>query len=144
MAEKQTYETHTRWFPLYHFVLTPMLLAFLLYTIVQVVRFPDLDRAMMIFLALMLTTIGLTARMSALKVQDRVIRLEERLRYRELLPKDLADKAVDLRASQMIGLRFASDEELPDLVQKTLNDQFEKPKDIKLAIKDWRGDYLRA
>lgn len=144
MAEKQNYQNHAKWFPLFHFILTPMLLAFLIYTIVQMVRFPSTDRAMMIFMALALFLIGLTARMMALKVQDRVIRLEERLRYREVLPKELADKAVNLRTSEMIGLRFASDEELPDLVQKTLNGDFETTKEIKLAVKDWRGDYLRA
>jgi hypothetical protein len=60
------------------------------------------------------------------------------------LPKDLADKAVNLKTSQMIALRFASDEELSDLVQRTLNNEFATPKDIKLAIKNWRGDYLRV
>lgn len=144
MAETQNYQNHVQYFPLFHFILTPMLLAFLIYTIVQMVRFPDVDRAMLIFLALSLILMHLCARMQSLKVQDRVIRLEERLRYREVLPKDLADKAVDLKTSQMVGLRFASDEELPDLVQRTLNGDFENTKEIKLAVKNWRGDYLRA
>ncbi len=144
MAETQNYQNHVRWYPLQHFVLTPMLLAFLIYTIVQMVRFPNVDRAMLLFLAAALVIQSLVARLNALRVQDRLIRLEESLRYREVLPNDLAEKVVNLRTSQMIALRFAGDEELPDLVQKTLNGDFEKPKDIKLAVKDWRGDYLRV
>lgn len=144
MAETQNYQNHFRWFPLFHFVLTPMLLAFLIYSIVQTVRFPDFDRAIMIFLAITLIVLSLASRLMALKVQDRVIRLEERLRYREILSPDLATKAVDLRTSQMIGLRFAGDDELSDLVERTLSGEFETTKDIKLAVKNWRGDYLRA
>ncbi|MGI8543385.1 MAG: DUF6526 family protein [Aridibacter sp.] len=144
MAETQNYQNHTRWFPLQHFVLTPMLLAFMIYAIVQVSRFPNVDRAMLLFLAAALIIQSLVARLNALRVQDRLIRLEESLRYREVLPKDLTEKAVKLRTSQMIALRFASDEELHNLVQKTLSGNFEKPKDIKLAVKNWRGDYLRV
>ncbi len=144
MAETQNYQNHTRWYPLQHFVLTPMLLAFLIYTIVQLVRFPSADRAMLLFLALAFVIQSLVARLNALRVQDRLVRLEERLRYEKLLPKEFAEKAGNLKTSQMIALRFASDDELPDLVQKTLHGDFEKPKDIKLAVKNWRGDYLRV
>ena len=144
MAEIQNYQNHVRWFPLFHFIVTPMLLAFLIYAIVQMVRFPDVDRAMLIFLAITLVLLHLCARIQTLTAQNRVIRLEEDLRYREVLAEDLAHKAVGLKTSQKIALRFASDKELPDLVQRTLNGDFEKPKDIKLAVKDWRGDYLRA
>ncbi|MGI8668908.1 MAG: DUF6526 family protein [Aridibacter sp.] len=144
MAEIQNYQNHVRWYPLQHFVLTPMLIAFLIYTIVQMVRFPNVDRAMLLFLAAALMIQSLVARLNALRVQDRLIRLEESLRYREVLPDDLAEKAVNLRTWQMIALRFASDEELPDLVQRTLNREFEQGKEIKLAVKDWRGDYLRV
>ncbi len=144
MAETQNYENHVQWVPLFHFVLTPMLLAFLIYTIVQMVRFPDVDKAMMLFLAFALAIMSFNLRTSTLKVQDRVIRLEERLRYREVLQPELADKAAKLRTSQMIGLRFAGDKELPELVQRTLDGDFENTKDIKLAVKDWRADYLRS
>ncbi len=144
MAETQNYQNHTRWFPLHHFILKPMLLAFLIYTIVQMVRFPNVDRAMLIFLAVALIILSLVARLYALRVQDRLIRLEEKLRYEKVLPKDLAEKTINLKTSQMIALRFASDKELPELVQKTLSGDFEKPKDIKLAVKNWRGDYLRV
>jgi uncharacterized membrane protein len=144
MAEIQNYQNHVRWFPLYHFVLTPMVLAFLIYTIVQMVRFPDVDRAMMIFLAAVLIVLTLASRLSTLKIQDRVIRLEESLRYRRVLTPELAERAAYLRTGQIIGLRFAGDEELPELIERALNGEFENTKDIKLAVKNWRGDYLRA
>ncbi len=144
MAETQTYQNHVRWYPLQHFVLTPMLLAFLIYAIVQVVRFPNVDRAMLLFLAVAFVIQSLVARLNALRVQDRLIRLEEKLRYTRILPEDLAEAAANLKTSQMIALRFASDEELPELIQKTINNEFEKTKDIKLAVKNWRGDYLRV
>ncbi len=98
----------------------------------------------MLLVAFGLVGMHLAARMQALKAQDRVIRLEERLRYNAMLPKDLAEKASNLKTGQMISLRFASDEELPELVQRTLNGEFANGKDIKLAIKNWKSDYLRV
>jgi hypothetical protein len=144
MAEKQNYSNHARWLPPYHFFLAPLMLINIIYWVVRMYQVPSWDHGWMIILSIGLVALTLLARTHALKVQDRVIRLEERLRFEKVLPKDLAEKAVNLKTSQMIGLRFASDEELPDLVQRTLDGEFEKPKDIKLAIKDWRGDYLRA
>ena len=99
---------------------------------------------MFVFLILGIVATFFLSRVNALKVQDRVIRLEERLRYKELLPNDLAEKASNFKTSQMIALRFASDKELLDLVERTLNGEFATTKDIKLAIKNWRGDYLRV
>ncbi len=144
IKEAQNYKNHTRWFPLQHFVLTPMLFAFTIYAIVQTVRFPDVDRVMLLFLAVALLIQSLVSRLGALRVQDRLIRLEERLRYREVLPNDLAEQAANLRTSQMIALRFAENNELPDLIQRTLNNEFDKPKDIKMAVKNWRSDHLRV
>lgn len=144
MAETQNYENHLRWNPPYHFFLAPLMLVNLIYWIVRMVQVPSWDHGWMILLSIGLVALTLLARTHALTVQDRVIRLEERLRYKELLPKELAEKAMDLRTGQMVGLRFASDDELPELVEKTLNGEFEKPKDIKMAVKNWRGDYLRA
>jgi hypothetical protein len=66
------------------------------------------------------------------------------LRHKNLLSTELAEKAKDLRAGQLVALRFASDEELPNLVERTLNGEFKTGKEIKLAIKNWRGDYLRV
>lgn len=144
MSEKQTYQNHVRWYPIVHFVLTPILLFNLIWQSVRLYQEPNWDRAESVLMAIAFIILSISARLQALKAQDRVIRLEETLRYKELLPKDLAEKAVNLRTSQMIALRFASDEELPNLVERTLNGEFQSTKEIKLAIKNWRGDYLRV
>jgi hypothetical protein len=80
----------------------------------------------------------------ALKVQDRVIRLEERLRYQRLLPADLQPRIDDFTVNQLVSLRFASDAELPALARKVLDDKIDDRKTIKQMIKVWRPDYLRA
>ena len=102
------------------------------------------EQAFWAVFSIVLILLAFSARVMALKVQDRVIRLEERLRYRDVLLADLAAKASDLPVGQIIALRFASDAELGGLVERALNGELAKPKDIKLVIKDWRGDYLRV
>lgn len=144
MAETQNYQNHTRWYPLVHFVVTPILLINLIWAVVCVVMEFEWFRVHYLLLSLGVALLSLAARLQALKAQDRVIRLEERLRYRELLSADLAKRADGLRVRQIIALRFASDEELPHLVERTLNGEFATNKEIKLAIKNWRGDYLRV
>lgn len=144
MAETQTYQNHTRFFPLVHFVIFPALLFNLIWQAVRLYQEPSWDRGEWLFMAFVFVAMNVAARLQALKAQDRVIRLEERLRFKELLPKDLAEKASNLKTSEMIALRFASDAELPELAQKVVNGEFATTKDIKLAIKDWRGDYLRV
>ena len=144
MSEAQNYQNHTRWFPLVHFVLFPILLFNLIWQCVRAYQVRTWDAHEAIVVAIALILLSLAARLQALKAQDRVIRLEEQLRLANVLPKDLAEKAANLKTGQMIALRFASDEELPDLVQRTLNGEFATTKDIKLAVKNWRGDYLRV
>ena len=148
MPDAQTYKNHTRWFPLVHFVIFPLLLLNLLSHIVRLfMAAPNTGRktlAFWVLLSLVLILMAFAARTQALRAQDRIIRLEERLRYRDLLSAEMAARASDLPVSQIIALRFASDAELPGLVERTLNGEFAKTKDIKLAIKDWRGDYLRV
>ncbi len=121
-----------------------MILINLIYSILRLVQDPGWDRWEFVFLSIGLVILTLLARTQALTAQDRIIRLEERLRYESVLPSDLARKAVNLEVGQIIALRFASDAELPALVERTLNGDFEKPNDIKLAIKAWRADYLRV
>ncbi len=144
MAETQTYQNHTRWFPLFHFVITPLLTFNLIWQSVRLYQEPSWDRSESLLMAFTLILIALAARMMALKAQDRVIRLEERLRYEKLLPADLAAKASGIKTGEMIALRFASDEELPDLANRVVGGEFAAPKEIKLAIKNWRGDFLRV
>jgi uncharacterized Fe-S cluster-containing MiaB family protein len=77
-------------------------------------------------------------------VQDRLIRLEERLRYERLLSEELRWRADELTVDQFVSLRFASDEELPALMRKALDEKLTGRKAIKQLIKNWRPDYLRA
>jgi hypothetical protein len=145
MAETtQNYDNHVRWHPPFHYFLTPLLLLNFIFAIVQLARFQDLDRLVYLLMAFGLMVITLLARTNALQAQNRIIRLEEQLRYARVLPAELANKAGNLRIGQIVALRFASDEELPELVQQTLDGKFAKPDDIKRAVKNWRADDLRV
>lgn len=144
MAETQNYQNHVRWNPFIHFVVTPLLLVNLVWQIVRLYQDFSWDRANGLFVAFILVLLSLGARLQALIVQNRLIRLEESLRYHKLLPPDLAFQAEQLPTSMKIALRFASDEELPELATRAISGDFKTPKEIKLAVKNWRGDYLRA
>ena len=144
MAETQNYQNHVRYFPLVHFFLFPVLLFNLIWQFVRLYQEPSWDRAEMVLLAVALIGMNVAARLQALKAQDRVIRLEESLRYQRVLSPDLAFQAEQMPTGNKVALRFASDEELPELAQKAINGEFKSSKEIKLAIKNWRGDYLRV
>ena len=144
MAASQSYKNHTRFFPLFHFIASPILLLNLINALRHLWMNPNRSTAFAALVAFGLVSGLLAARVMALKVQDRVIRLELQLRMRGLLPSDLAARINDLTPQQMVALRFAGDKELPDLVRDVLAGKLTKQKDIKLAIKDWQGDYLRA
>jgi hypothetical protein len=144
MATTQNYSNHVRWFPLVHFVIQPLLVINLLCHLVRLVMAPSWERGFWALLSVVLILMVIAARLQALQVQNRLIRLEEKLRYLQLLSPELAAKAEGLSVGQIIALRFASDAELPEMVERTLRGEFARGKDIKLAIKNWRGDYLRA
>lgn len=144
MEKTQNYKNHVRWFPLFHFVLMPILFFNLIWQSVRLYQDSNWDRVETLLMAIAFIILALAARLQALKVQDRVIRLEETLRYRELLAADVAARSAQLSIGNVIALRFASDAELGELVERTLNNEFQSPKEIKLAIKDWRGDHLRV
>ena len=136
MAEEQTYANHTRWFPLVHFVTFPLLILNFLYQAFRLCQEPSVDRAVWVVLSVVFMLISLAARLQALKAQDRTIRLEERLRYKELLSPELAKRACELPTGKIIALRFTSDEELPDLVSQILDGKLSTGKEIKTAIKN--------
>ncbi len=128
MSEQQTYENHVRWYPLVHFVIFPLLTILLIWSIVDLVRDFSSDRIWNLLLILGVVLLSFAARLQALKAQDRVIRFEERLRYRELLGSDICARAEGLRAGQMIALRFASDGELGGLLERVLNGELQRLK----------------
>lgn len=144
MPSKQNFSNHTRYFPLFHFVVIPIFGLNFIYQAFRFYQEPSLDRGVWVVVCLGFILLALAARLMALKAQDRVIRLEERLRYKELLSADLAGKANALRTGQIIALRFASDGELSGLVERTLNGEFATTKDIKKAVHNWRADHLRV
>ena len=145
MADRkpQTYSNHMRFDPVFHFVLIPILLITVIATIVHLVMYPFFWSAWLVVLSVALLLIAERARSYALKAQDRVIRLEERLRLATLLPEPLRARIWDLQERQLIGLRFASDAEVPGLVERTLNENLTQ-KQIKQAIQNWRPDHFRV
>jgi hypothetical protein len=139
----QNYANHSRFDPLFHFVLAPFLLFNWIATLVFLVRHPGPFHAWMMLVALALFLMLGVSRSYALKVQDRVIRLEERLRLNTLLQEPLRARIGELSESQLIGLRFASDAEIPALVARTLGEKLTQ-KQIKQAIQNWRADHFRV
>lgn len=141
MAEStQSYQSHGKFVPLYHYVLFPILAINVLAMAYHALQDPDLYHFWAVLMAVAFVLIALFARVFALKAQDRVIRLEERLRMRELLPADLKARIPEFTAEQLIGLRFASDAELPELAATVLRDNIQKRDPIKKLVKHWRTD----
>ena len=146
MAEKypQTFENHFRFVPLYHFVVFGVFFVNLIWSVVRVFQEFTFSTALGVFLAIALIMLFYFTRVFALKVQDRVIRLEMRLRLERILPEDLKLRVDELTPGQLISLRFASDSEISDLCRKVLDEKITDRKEIKNLIKDWQGDYLRV
>lgn len=140
----QSFANHTMWDPKWHFVVLPILLINVFYRVFEMLDTEiNLGSMWDIVVAIALLLVGYSTRIYALKVQDRLIRLEERLRLAELLPTTTQSRIGELSQSQLIGLRFASDAELPGLVEETLKTQM-GAKQIKQAIKTWRADDFRV
>jgi Family of unknown function (DUF6526) len=140
----QTYKNHTRFFPPFHFIAVPIMLLNFINEMRHVWLNPNRSTAFAALVAFGLLSAVFASRLMALKVQDRVIRLELQARMRACLPADLQGRMYELTPRQMVALRFASDGELPNLVRDVLAGKLGSQKAIKLAIKDWQGDYLRA
>jgi hypothetical protein len=141
--EPQTLKNHGRFDPAFHFFLAPVTLFLVIEEIVRLVRNPDWNDTVRVVAALGAFMAVFKIRNYALKVQDRVIRLEERLRLKELLPPALQGRIGELTEDQLIGLRFASDGEVAGLAQKALDGKWNR-KQIKEAIKTWRPDNWRV
>lgn len=144
MAEReQNLKSHRRYFPWHHFVVQPILFGNF---IAQTIRFTNEQTKWnwwQVILALALFIFSFTARSMALKAQDRVIRLEERLRLAQLMPGEQA--VIDsLSPGQLVALRFASDEEAPVLARRCASGDLTKGEQIKKEIRNWRPDYLRV
>ncbi len=139
----QSYSNYKRRHAPFHFFVIPVLITNLILASVYLARHPGLAAAWMVILAIALLVLGFIARSNPVKVQDRLIRLEERLRLMALLPEPLRARIPELTEHQLVALRFASDAEIPRLVEETLNRNLD-PKDIKKKIENWRPDYFRV
>ena len=144
MSEQaQSFENHAKMVPAYHGVATGLvMLPTLYFGYLAITNFSVERLAFFAFCAGMIV-IALFARMFPLGVQDRVIRLEERMRMELLLPDDLKGRIEELSTAQLIGLRFASDEELADLVRRVLDEGITDRQVIKKSIGKWRADHQR-
>lgn len=141
-TKAQTYANHQQFVPLYHFVTSTFLLVNLVYATWTAVSRFSIERLIALLTAVALVLVFWYVRAFALGVQDRVIRLEERLRLARLLPDDLRTRIEDYSTDQLIGLRFASDAELPELARRALEERLGREA-IKLAVRDWRPDHQR-
>ena len=146
MAERspQSFENHARLVPAYHFVAFPLFAVNFFFALYQVVTGFSWGNLVAFGVAVALILLFFLARVMALTVQDRVIRLEETLRLRALLPADLQPRIGEFTVKQMVALRFASDGELPDLAKQVLDGGIQDQKAIKKLIRHWRADHQRA
>jgi hypothetical protein len=136
----QTYKTHVKFVPMFHFVLLPILTVNLVAMLYHLWQRPSMFTAWAVVMAFAFVVTAFVARVFALGAQDRVIRLEERLRMRELLPQELKARINEFSREQLIGLRFASDAELPELAAAVLRDNIQKRDAVKRMVKHWRAD----
>jgi Family of unknown function (DUF6526) len=141
----QNLQNHVRLVPGFHYFVLPVLLANLIRSIVHLVRAGiSFESVFGLLMGVALFLFAFYARVFALTVQDRVIRLEMRLRLAELLPPDLQPRIPEFTVAQLVSMRFACDAELPALARKVLDDKMSDRKAIKQLVKDWQGDYVRA
>ncbi len=140
----QTFANHTRWQAPFHFFVIPVMLINIIWSIVIFVKGPGWNSGWWIIVSLALVVMATLVRLNSLRVQDRLIQLEERLRYQQVLSAALLPQTSALRTSQIIALRFAGDHELEELMGAVLAGKFAKTREIKLAIKSWRADTFRV
>ena len=140
----QTFANHTRWHPPFHYFILPVMLINFIWSVVQLFVTRDWNSGRWAVVSLALLMLTIFVRLNPLKAQDRIIRLEEQLRYRQVLSPVLAEQSGALSTGQVIALRFASDQELEQLVSAVLTGKVTKPVEIKRAIKNWRSDTFRV
>jgi hypothetical protein len=141
---EQSAANHARMVPLFHYVGGLGAIALLVWSLIVLVRAPDAHHAMDALTAVVLMIVFWYARTFPLTAQDRIIRLEERLRMARVLPADMQPRIEEFTRAQLIAMRFAPDDELPGLARQVLDGTLQDPKAIKAAIKQWRADHLRV
>jgi hypothetical protein len=143
MSQPQSLRNHTKRDVAFHMILLPILLANLVIVIVWLAHWPDFHHAWLLVLSVAALLLALKARQFPVKVQDRLIRLEERLRLQALAPAEWHTQIYKLNEDQLIGLRFAGDDEVVALARQALEENLSR-KQIKERIRNWRSDNWRA
>jgi len=144
MSESQSFAKHARYLPPYHFFVFPVLLVYFIYTVRVAIEVQAWQAILASVVAFALIVFAFMARVMVLTVQNRVVRLEERLRLARLLPADLQGRIEELSVGQLVALRFASDGEVAELTRKVLTEGITDKKTIKSMVTTWRPDHLRA
>jgi len=139
----QNYANHVRFDPLFHFFALPVVGLTVIAAIVHAVQRPSLFSIWLVVFSAAVVVVTLKARLYALRVQDRLIRLEERERLEKLLTGPLRSRIAELTERQLIALRFCCDAELQGLVQQTVEKNLASP-DIKKSVQVWRPDFFRV
>ena len=139
----QSFDNHAKLVPMYHFVTFGLLAISFIWFAYRAVTDFSVGRIFMCLFVFAVIMVMFWARIFALGVQDRVIRMEEQLRMARVLPDDLQGSIGTIDTEFIIGLRFAPDDELEDLTRRVLNGEFEDRKGVKQAVKNWRADNQR-
>jgi hypothetical protein len=139
----QTLANHAKFDPPFHFLVAPVLLINVIVVGYYLFRFPGLGGTWLLLVSVALLVLAGRTRSYATHLQDRIIRVEEHLRLAAIVPEPLRSRIGELTDAQLVGLRFASDAEVPALVQRALDEQLSRS-DIKKAIQNWRPDYSRV
>jgi uncharacterized membrane protein YdbT with pleckstrin-like domain len=145
MAEplQQNYVNHGRIDPSFHYFLVPIAAVSIIVAVVNLVRFPSFNAAWLVLISVAVGVAIFKMRLYSLKVQDRIIRLEERFRLQQTLSEPLRSRINELTIGQLVALRFACDAELPALVTRALNENLSKD-DLKKSVNVWRADLFRV
>jgi hypothetical protein len=144
MAE-QSFQSHGKWVPPFHFFVLPVLLINFGFSIYWCVKmWFSISGVLSLIVAAALFVGMVMVRVMTMKVQDRVIRIEERIRFERVLPADMHARIGEFTIDQLVALRFASNAELPELARKVLEEKLNDRKTIKQMIKTWRPDFARA
>jgi Family of unknown function (DUF6526) len=141
--QTQSFSNHAKFDPPFHFFVLPVLLINIFVVAYLLFRHPGTGGAWLLLISISLLVLAGRVRSWATHLQDRLIRMEERVRLAAILPEPLRSRIAELSDSQIVGLRFASDAELPALFQRALDEKLSRS-DIKKAITDWRPDYSRV
>jgi hypothetical protein len=143
-TQTQTVANHARYVPGFHFVTGTLNIVLLVWSLYRLATQPVSANAFGVVVAIVLLAQFIYLRQFPLKVQDHLIRLEERLRLERLLPTEMRGWADNLTSEQLIALRFASDEELPTLAKRVVDERIAKRAAIKALVRQWRPDHMRA